>query len=137
MKSNHPDAVHICTNCGRNFADNQKLLQHLASHARSGKGRKCMPANYNCPHCPREFNRKRHMELHVLFKHSQGILMMNFYSTLLYSQQTDPSAVNSAGKSLKRGIVSTFTCGPMELVATVGIPKFWIFRSLNHFFPFI
>jgi DNA-directed RNA polymerase subunit RPC12/RpoP len=71
VKSNHPNSVHICTNCGRNFADNQKLLQHLASHARSGKGRKCMPANYNCPHCPREFNRKRHMELHVLFKHSQ------------------------------------------------------------------
>jgi len=71
VKSTHPNQVHICTDCGRNFADNQKLLQHLASHARSGKGRKCMPANYNCPHCTREFNRKRHMELHVLFKHSQ------------------------------------------------------------------
>merc|ERR1719430_547901 len=71
VKSKHPNSVHICTNCGRNFADNQKLLQHLASHARSGKGRKCLPANYSCPQCPREFNRKRHMELHVLFKHSQ------------------------------------------------------------------
>merc|ERR1719436_2107714 len=48
------------------------MVQHLASHARSGKaGRRCLSANYNCPHCPREFNRKRHMELHVLFKHSQ------------------------------------------------------------------
>ena len=39
---------------------------------RSGRGRKCLPVSYSCPHCPREFNRKRHMELHVLFKHSNG-----------------------------------------------------------------
>merc|ERR1719410_3359580 len=71
VKQLHPDQVHICSDCGRNFADNQKLLQHQASHARSGKGRKCLPVSYSCPQCPREFNRKRHMELHVLFKHSQ------------------------------------------------------------------
>ena len=69
-KTQHRDSVHICSDCGRNFADNQKLLQHQASHARSGRGRKCLPAIYPCSQCPREFNRKRHMELHMLFKHS-------------------------------------------------------------------
>ena len=69
-KSNHPNSVHICTNCGRNFADNLKLFQHHASHARSVKDMECMPANYNCPHCPKRVNRKRHMETHVVFNHS-------------------------------------------------------------------
>ena len=72
VKQFHPDQVYLCSDCGRNFADNEKLLQHQASHARSGRGRKCLPVNYSCPQCPREFNRKRHMELHVLFKHTQG-----------------------------------------------------------------
>ena len=72
VKKVHPRNVHICSDCGRNFSDNNKLLQHQASHARSGKGRRCLPVNYSCPQCPREFNRKRHMELHVLFKHSKG-----------------------------------------------------------------
>ena len=68
VKSSHPNAVHTCTNCGRNFADNQKLKQHLTSHAKS-KGRKCMPAKYIRPYCPRDFNKKRLTEHHALFKH--------------------------------------------------------------------
>ena len=63
----------------------------MTSHSKNGKIKKISGSNYDCPHCPRcldcchsktgemitlsncrEFNRKRHMELHVLFKHSQG-----------------------------------------------------------------
>ena len=80
VKLHHPTTVHICSDCGRNFSDDQKLVQHQASHAKSGRGRKCQPVSYNCPHCPREFNRKRHMELHVLFKHSNGELVIEMIS---------------------------------------------------------
>ena len=47
VKSSHPNAVYTCTYCGRDFADNQRLEQHLTSHARV-KGGKCMPAKYIC-----------------------------------------------------------------------------------------
>lgn len=71
VHADHPNQIHLCETCGRNFLDEENLTKHMASHARNVKAKKGSGSNYDCPHCPREFNRKRHMELHVLFKHSQ------------------------------------------------------------------
>jgi len=71
VREAHPDECFICDLCGRNFSDQLKLEQHQANNPGGRGGKRCLPVNYNCPHCPREFNRKRHMELHVLFKHTQ------------------------------------------------------------------
>merc|ERR1719266_3120749 len=70
VHSDHPNQIHLCDHCGRNFADEAKLTNHMTSHSKNAKLKKGSGSNYDCPHCPREFNRKRHMELHVLFKHS-------------------------------------------------------------------
>jgi len=71
VREAHPDECFICDLCGRNFQDAYKLDQHKENNPNGRGGKRCLPVNYNCPHCPREFNRKRHMELHVLFKHTQ------------------------------------------------------------------
>ncbi|XP_023324495.1 zinc finger protein 665 isoform X3 [Eurytemora carolleeae] len=71
VRIEHPDECWICELCGRNFSDPIKLEQHHQNNPGGRGGKRCLPVNYNCPHCPREFNRKRHMELHVLFKHTQ------------------------------------------------------------------
>jgi len=71
VREDHPDECFLCDLCGRNFSDALKLEQHKENNPNGRGGKRCLPVNYNCPHCPREFNRKRHMELHVLFKHTQ------------------------------------------------------------------
>jgi len=70
VHSDHPNQINLCDYCGRNFASEGMLINHMTSHSKNAKLKKGTGSNYDCPHCPREFNRKRHMELHVLFKHS-------------------------------------------------------------------
>ena len=53
------------------ISDQYKLNQHTENNPNGRGGKRCLPVSYTCPHCPRDFNRKRHMELHVLFKHTQ------------------------------------------------------------------
>jgi len=71
VREQHPNDCYICELCGRNFADQYKLDQHKDNNPNGRGGKRCLPVSYTCTHCPREFNRKRHMELHVLFKHTQ------------------------------------------------------------------
>ena len=108
-KTLHPGQVHICSDCGRNFAGSDKLLQHQASHARSGRGRKCLPALYTCSKCSREFNRKRHMELHMLFKHSTGRFYHKMITVLTLLFQRDHLVVNNVVRSSRQDTVSTST----------------------------
>ena len=61
MKSNHSNAIHTCTNCGRNFTNNQKLMQHLASHTKSGKGKKVHATKLELPSLSKRVKKKKHM----------------------------------------------------------------------------